>query len=150
MVLEPENSGLVFIKPNIPALKYGREMEIKAANIFIEFIKGNHKVIKLSDCGLIVDEISQCRSKPRQNFVVFMLCNGKIKCPYSVNYIKSCYSNLEHLQLPDGKTVIKKSKKLHKVTRRGYYWNYIKKFFWTPHGMIVDELYFDNKLWSSV
>ena len=110
MVLEPENSGLVFIKPNIPALKYGREMEIKAANIFIEFIKGNHKVIKLSDCGLIVDEISQCRSKPRQNFVVFMLCNGKIKCPYSVNYIKSCYSNLEHLQLPDGKTVIKKSK----------------------------------------
>ena len=57
--LNQKTSGLVFIKPNIPALKYGREMEIKAANIFIEFIKGNHKVIKLSDCGLIVDEISQ-------------------------------------------------------------------------------------------
>ena len=43
--------GLVFVKPNISALKYGREMEIEAANTFIEFIKGKHKGIKLSDCG---------------------------------------------------------------------------------------------------
>ena len=50
--LNQKISGLVFIKPNIPALKYGREMEIKVANTF----KGNHKIIKLSNCGLVVHE----------------------------------------------------------------------------------------------
>ena len=54
--LNQKISGLVFVKPNIPALKYGRDMEIEAANTFIEFIKGKHKDIKLSDCGLFVDE----------------------------------------------------------------------------------------------
>ena len=49
-------SGLVFVKPNIPALKYGRDMEIEAANTFIEFIKGKHTGIKLSDYGLLLDE----------------------------------------------------------------------------------------------
>ena len=31
-------------------------MEIEAANAFTEFIKGKHTDIKLSDCGLFVDE----------------------------------------------------------------------------------------------
>ena len=53
--LNQKISGLVFIKPNIPALKYDREMEIKVANTF----KGNHKVIKLSNCGLVVDKTLQ-------------------------------------------------------------------------------------------
>ena len=53
--LNQKISGLAFIKPIIPALKYDREMEIKAANTF----KENHKVIKLSNCGLVVDETLQ-------------------------------------------------------------------------------------------
>ena len=48
----------------------------------------------------------------------------EIECPCSINYTKSCYSNLEHLQLCDGKTLLKKSEKLHKITHRGCYWNY--------------------------
>ena len=39
-------SGLVFPKTNIPALKYGRHMEIEAANTFIESIMGKHADIK--------------------------------------------------------------------------------------------------------
>ena len=31
-------SRLVFVEPDIPALKYDRDMEIEAANTFIEFI----------------------------------------------------------------------------------------------------------------
>ena len=50
--LDQKISGLVFIKPNIPALKFDREMEIKVANTF----KGNRKIIKLSNCGLVVHE----------------------------------------------------------------------------------------------
>ena len=49
-------SELVFVKPNIPTLKYGRDIEIEAANTFTEFIMGKHKDIKLSVCGLFVDE----------------------------------------------------------------------------------------------
>ena len=54
--LNQKISGLGFVKPNIPALKYCRDMEIEAANTFIEFIKGKHKDIKFSECGLFVDE----------------------------------------------------------------------------------------------
>ena len=49
-------SALVFVKPNIPTLKYGRYMAIEVANTFIEFIKRKHKDIKLYNCGLFVDE----------------------------------------------------------------------------------------------
>ena len=56
MVIEPDNFRTGFFKPNIPALKYGRDMEIEVANTFTEFIKGKHTDIKLSDCGLFADE----------------------------------------------------------------------------------------------
>ena len=50
-------------------------MEIEIANTFNEFIKhmGKHMDIKLSDCGLFVDETLPCRCKPRQNFAMFKL-----------------------------------------------------------------------------
>ena len=35
--------GLVFVKPNITALTYCRDMEIEATNTFIEFIKEKHE-----------------------------------------------------------------------------------------------------------
>ena len=54
--LNQKISGLVLANPNIPALKYGRYNEIEAAITFIEFIKGKHKDIKLSTCGLFDDE----------------------------------------------------------------------------------------------
>ena len=49
-------SGVVFIRSNIPALKYSRDVKTEAVNTSIEFIKGKYKDIKLSDCGLLVDE----------------------------------------------------------------------------------------------
>ena len=48
--LNQKISGLAFVRPNIPALKYGRDLKIEAAKNFTEFIKGKHKYIKLSDC----------------------------------------------------------------------------------------------------
>ena len=91
-------------------------MEIEAANNFIEFIKGKHKGIKLKDCELFVDEtLPYVRASPGR----ILLCSGcekscvEIKCPYSINYTKSCYSNLEYTQLCDGKTVLKNSGKYY-------------------------------------
>ena len=55
--LSQKISALAFVKPNIPAPNYGRDIKLQAANTFTEFIKG--KKIKLSDCGLFVDDTLQ-------------------------------------------------------------------------------------------
>ena len=137
---------LVFAKPNLPALKYGRDMEIETANTFIEFIKGKHTDIKLSNCGLFVDEtLSFVGVSPDRN-LLFSCCEKacvEIRCPYSKNCTKPCYSNLEHLGLCDGKTVLKNSHKYYtQCMLQMAVCGTIKKYFvvWTPHGMIIDEI----------
>ena len=82
--LNQKISGLVFVKPNIPALKYGRDMEIEAANTFIEFIKGKHKDIKLSDRGLFVDEALPYVGASPDRILLRSCCEKacvEIKCP---------------------------------------------------------------------
>ena len=49
-------SGLVFVNPNIPDLKYGREMEVNAVNKFKFILSETHKNVKIVDCGLYLDE----------------------------------------------------------------------------------------------
>ena len=75
-------SGLVFVKPNIPALKYGRDMEIEVANTFTEFIKGKHTDIKLSDCGLFADEtLSYIGASPDKHLCVHVVKSLKANAP---------------------------------------------------------------------
>ena len=89
--LNQKISGLVLVKPDIPALKYGRDMEIEAANTFIEFIKGKHKDIKLSDSGLFVDERLLYETANPDRISLCSFCEkacGEIKYVYSVNCTK--------------------------------------------------------------
>ena len=48
-------SGLTSISPNIPALKYGRDMEQHASNACFEIFKCSHKKPRLHNCGLFLD-----------------------------------------------------------------------------------------------
>ena len=48
-------SGLLFVNPDIPALKYGRSMEENAVNNFYEIMKLKHIDLKLHECGLYLD-----------------------------------------------------------------------------------------------
>ena len=41
--LKEKNSGMTFVNPNIPALKYARDMEIEAVNTFAECITNYHQ-----------------------------------------------------------------------------------------------------------
>ena len=50
-------SGMAFVNPNIPALKYGRDMEIEAVNTFAEYIKNYHPDCIILECGLVLNEI---------------------------------------------------------------------------------------------
>ena len=47
---------MTFINSNIPALKYGRDMEIEAVNSFAEYIKNNHQYCIISEFGLVLDK----------------------------------------------------------------------------------------------
>ena len=114
--LNQKISGLVFVTPNIPALKYCRDKEIEEANIFIEFIKGKHTDIKLSDCGLFVDETLPYVGVSPDRILQCSCCEKacvEIKCPYWIDYTKPSYSNLEYLRLCDGKTLFNKYHKYY-------------------------------------
>ena len=98
--LNQKMSGLAFIKPSIPTLKYDRDIEIEGANTFTEFIKGKQKDIKLSYCGLFLDETLPYVDGSSYRILPCSCCEKacvKIKCPYSINCTKPFYSNLEYL-----------------------------------------------------
>ena len=81
-------SGMTFVNPNIPALKYGREMEINAVNEFQKMHAISHKNIKVEECGLfLLPEKPFIGCSPDR--IVFCCCGKsslEIKCPYSINY----------------------------------------------------------------
>ena len=75
-------------------------MEIEPTNTLIDFVKGKNTDIKLSDCGLFVDEtLPYVSARPDRTFLCSCCENTcvEIKCLYSINFTKPCYSNLEYL-----------------------------------------------------
>ena len=103
--------------------------------------------IKLSDCGLFVDETLPYVSANPDILLLCSCCEKtcvEIKCRYSINCIEPCYSNLEYLRLCDGKTVLKTSHKYYiqcmfQMAVTGTMENYF--VVWTPHEMIIDQIY---------
>ena len=139
--LNQKISELVFVKPDIPVLKDGRDMEIEVANTFVEFIKGKHKDIKSSDCGLFVDETLPYVGASPDRILLCSCCEKAcvdIKCP----------PNLEYLRLCDGKTALKKSHKCYTLEAQMAVTKNIKNYF--EFGMIIDEIFFDNESWCSM
>ena len=49
-------SELSFISPDVLALKYGRTIEMEAANEFFELMKKKHKHFVILECGLLLDK----------------------------------------------------------------------------------------------
>ena len=76
-------SDLTSIYPNMPALKYGRDVEQHASNVFFEICKRSHIMPRLSSCGLFFDG-KQPFSGARPDVIVECACHGRtcleIKC----------------------------------------------------------------------
>ena len=76
-------SDLTSIYPNMPALKYGRDMEQRASNVFFEICKRSHIMPRLSNCGLFLDG-KQPFPGARPDVIVECACHGRtcleIKC----------------------------------------------------------------------
>ena len=90
--LKEKNSGIKFVSPNIPAIKYGRDMGIEAVNTFAEYIKNYQQDCIISECVLDLDEsMSYIVSSP--DWLMWCSCCGKayMKMPIfnnSIIYIK--------------------------------------------------------------
>ena len=83
-------SGYSYVSPDIPALKYGREMESIAANHFLEIFKKHHKQVSLTECGLFLEQkYPYIGASPDR--VVSCKCHARacleIKCPCSISHL---------------------------------------------------------------
>ena len=154
--LKEKLSGMTFVNPNIPALKYGRDMEIEAVNTFAEYIANYHQDCISSECGLILDEtMPYIGASPDR--LMSCSCCGKacmeIKCPYLINYTEPNEQNLDFLY-KDGDAI--KLKQNHKyftqcLMRMGVTKTKTAYFVvWTIHAMVIDKITFDKELWESI
>ena len=151
--LNQKISGLTFTNPNIPALKYGRTMEVEAVNAFYEKMKG-HKNLTLNECGLYLDyEHPYIGASPDR--IMSCVCCPKacidVKCPYKINFTTPTELNLPYL--------IKEGVNVKLKTNHTYYTQCMLQMavtrcsvthfvVWTPHGIVVDKINFDVSLWN--
>ena len=147
-------SGLTYTNPEIPALKYGREMEDIAANAFLEVMKAEHKNVVLKKCGLYLDPVTPVIGGSPDR-IMECSCHPpscvEIKCPFSINFTSPTD---ESVKLP----YIAKNK----INRNHSYFTQCMvqmavtqlstTFFvvWTPHGILVDSIQFDAELWKEM
>ena len=107
-------SGFTFINPNIPALKYGRDMENHAAEKLLHLVKEKHCSVKMVECGLFLEA-----SKPfigaSPDRILECDCHGKvcieIKCPYSISHLSPTDKDagLSYMDYSDGGIHLKKT-----------------------------------------
>ena len=82
-------SGLWYVSPDLPALRYGREIEKESDISFLDNIKANHKNPRLKECGLFLDKYSPFIGASPDWIFLCECCPPvcvEIKCPYSTNY----------------------------------------------------------------
>ena len=92
-----KKSGLTYTTPNIPALKYGRDMEDEAANDFFSAMKLKHKKPKMILCGLFLDKVSPVIGASPDRIFYCDCCPPacvEIKCPFSINYTSPLDSSI--------------------------------------------------------
>lgn len=143
-------SGSVFINPNIPALKYGREMEPVALAAFKEEIKKEHKNVEVRSCGLFIDGDVKFVGASPDGLVTCCCCSPsclEIKCPFSISHKSPTDVVLDFLVERNGKKVLKKSHKYYTQCQLQMYATNLKKCFfmvWTSHGFVIDDILYDE------
>ena len=80
----------IFVNPNIVSLKYGRAMELNAANAFFDLLSKQHKNFNLIDHGLFLDQDLLPYVGASPDRIISCDCCPQavleIKCPYSINH----------------------------------------------------------------
>ena len=136
----------------MPALKYGRDIEMEAVNTFAEYIKNYHQDCIISECELVLD-----KAKSYIGASHAMSCSWcrkaciEIKCPYWINYDEPNKQNLGYLYKDADAVKLKQNPKYFTQclmqmgvtkTQTAYF------VVWTTHGVVIDTITFDKELWG--
>ena len=98
--LKEKKSGMTFVNPNIPALKYGRDIEIEAVNAFAEYIKNYDQDCIISECGLVLEKTMPYIGASSDRLISCSCCGKaciEIKCAYTINHTELNEQNLDYL-----------------------------------------------------
>ena len=130
-------------------------METNAAKEFYEQLSESHKNLKVSECGLFLDNHPFIGAS--QDRIV--TCDGcpraclEVKCPYSFNYTSpdNPEINLPYLKKDDGKLKLNDGHNYYTQCQMqmgvtGCSHCYF--FVWTQHGFVLDTLHFDPEFWQ--
>ena len=93
-------SGLVFVNPDIPALKYGRTMEVEAVNTFLEIARKCHKNFKAKECELFLDRQYLFIGASPDRIISCSCCGEaciEVKRPYKISSEAPTDKNLDYL-----------------------------------------------------
>ena len=156
--LHQKISGLVFVNPNIPALKYGRTMENDAANCFFDFMKNKHKNFQMHECGLYLSKHTPYIGGSPDHIMTCSCCKPaclEIKCPYSIDHLSpdDPEAKLPYLKKQDDKLVLSKSHRYYTqclVQMATTELEHSYFMVWTPHGYVIDHIDFDSEMWYLV
>ena len=95
---------------NLPALKYGRDMEPIAVEEFIKYFKKHHKDVRYRQCGIFIDKNKQYLGASPDLLIECSCCGEavvEIKSPFSIaNEIPSA-RNLSYLCMCNGQVALK-------------------------------------------
>ena len=75
----------MFVSHDIPALKYGRSMEVNAVNLFSDLFSENHRYVKVEEYGLFLDNTLLVIGASPDRIISFYSCHKaclEVKCPY--------------------------------------------------------------------
>lgn len=154
--LNQKVSGLAFVNPDIPALKYGRTMEIEAVNMFCDVMKKRHKDFRSEKCGLFLHENLPFIGASPDRIIYCSCCPVaclEVKCPYSINFAspKDPDVNLPYLLRNGDEFKLNRKHKYFtqcqvQMAVTGAQQTYF--VVWTPHGMVIDNVSFDKELWT--
>ena len=151
-------SGLMFVSPNIPALKYGRSMEVNAVNVFCDLFSENHKNVKVEECGLFLDKTLPVIGASPDRIISCPCCHKaclEVKCPYSISYTSphDPKVDLPYFKRVDGKLSLHRSHQYFTQCQMqmgvtGLEFCYF--FVWTQHGFVMEKIQFDLEFWNNL
>lgn len=156
--LNQKISGFTFVNPNIPALKYGRTMEVDAVNTFCDVMQKCHKELNVMECGLYLHKNYPYIGASPDRLVTCACCLPaclEVKCPYSINYTSPTDPDvkLAYLKRDSGQISLNRSHKYYTQMQvqmavtgleNGYF------FIWTPHGHYLEHVVSDVTFWASL
>ena len=148
--------GTVKIPENLPALKYGREMEAKAKEEHQKLFEKQHQDTTYRECGIFIHKKKQYLGAS-PDLLIECSCCGKgvleIKCPLSVANERPLPSNLSYLCDNDEKVTLKRNHQYFaqiqgQMAIAERHWCHF--FVYTQKGHHLETIKFDASYWVRV